>query len=106
MRIYMFVRVRHAEECHAQECNGDVMRGVTLRNLEYHTCTPRTVEARGRGGRYRIEVEEDGAEASAMMVEEDCVGFSTIEVRDFGRMLGLIGLVDLEVPEYHMPQPV
>ena len=50
-------------------------------------------------GQSRIEVEENGAGTSAMVVEKDRVGFSTIEVGD--KHAGSSRLGDLEVLEYH-----
>ena len=50
-----------------------------LRNSECHTHAPQAIGAGvGAKGRHRMEVEENGAGSSAMVVEEDGVGFSTI----------------------------
>ena len=50
-----------------------------------------------------MEVEENEAGPSAMVVEEDGKGFSTIEVGD--KHAGPSGLGDLEVPKYHLCTP-
>ena len=56
---------------------------VTLTGLGFRNRNvTRELRADGVRGWRRLEVEENGAGISAMVVEEDGVGFSTIEVGD------------------------
>ena len=76
--------------------------GLGIWNVTTHACgtyMPRAIRA---GGRHRIEV-EDRAGPSAIMVEEDGIGFLNIGVGI--QVSRHSGPGDLEVAEYHTRTP-